>query len=78
VQDRVETELRAAIERHVAEAVKAEREECAKVCDREQRQFNHLDVNGRSRFVEYASVAGTCAAAIRARADNEGVSDAIS
>lgn len=45
VQDRVEAELRAAIERHVAEAVKAEREACALIADAwatyEQRKFGN-------------------------------------
>lgn len=65
VQDRVEAELRAAIEQHVAEEVAREREECAKACE---------DV-ATTRWDEYAasynSAVFDCAAAIRARAEKE-------
>jgi len=60
-QDRIECDLRATIEMYVAEAVKREREECAKACE---------DV-GTTRWDEYAasynSAVFDCAAAIRAR-----------
>ena len=45
----------------------AEREACAKLCDDEARMHEHLDRNGRSRHLDDAAVAKTCAAAIRAR-----------
>jgi len=45
----------------------AEREACAKVCEDEARMHEHLDRNGRSRHLDDAAVAETCAAAIRAR-----------
>jgi hypothetical protein len=48
-------------------AVKAEREACAKVCDSEAGLHERLDRNGRSRHIDDAAVAKTCAAAIRAR-----------
>ena len=47
----------------------AEREACAKVCDAEADQHEHLDRNGRSRHLDDATVARTCAAAIRARGE---------
>lgn len=43
-----------------------ERERCAKVCEVEARQHEHLDRNGRSRHLDDAAIAKTCAAAIRA------------
>lgn len=46
---------------------KAEREACAEVCDTEADQHASLDRNGRSRHLDDATVARTCAAAIRAR-----------
>ncbi len=56
-----------ATERFAALVAAAEREACAKVCDNESRMHEHLDRNGRSRHLDDAAVAGTCAAAIRAR-----------
>lgn len=45
----------------------AEREACAKLCDDEARMHEHLDRNGRSRHLDDAAGAKTCAATIRAR-----------
>jgi len=56
-----------AIERFAALVAAAEREACAKVCDDEARMHEHLDRNGRSRHLDDAEVAKTCAAAIRNR-----------
>jgi hypothetical protein len=60
-----------AIEHFFAKAyeagVAAEREACAHVCEAEARMHEHLDHNGRSRHLDDAAVARTCAAAIRAR-----------
>lgn len=50
---------------------KIEREACAKVCRREQRSYEHLDRNGRSRYLDYAEVAGVCAAVIESRGKND-------
>ena len=71
VQDRVEAELRAAIERHVAEVVKAEREVCLNACDSARlSQNSRFGLDGL--FVEVANTAiDACMEAIRARADNE-------
>jgi hypothetical protein len=44
-----------------------ERDACAKVCDSEAGMHERLDRNGRSRHIDDAAVAKTCAAAIRAR-----------
>lgn len=49
------------------EISKLEREECAKICTAEARMHESLDKNGRSRHIDDAEVARTCAAAIRAR-----------
>jgi hypothetical protein len=54
-------------ERFAALVAAAEREACAKVCDDEARMHEHLDRNGRSRHLDDAEVAKTCAAAIRER-----------
>jgi hypothetical protein len=43
-----------------------ERDACAKVCDSEAGMHERLDRNGRSRHIDDAAVAKTCAAAIRA------------
>lgn len=51
----------------LADGAAEEREACAMVCDAEARMHESLDVNGRSRHLEDAAVAKTCAAAIRAR-----------
>ena len=54
----------------LAELVRAnEREASARVCEAEARMHEHLDHNGRSRHVDDAAVASTCAAAIRARSN---------
>ena len=55
--------LRAAIEQHVAEAVKRERDECARVCD-DIRAYRPTTGAG-------GLIAEECAAAIRARAEKE-------
>lgn len=49
VQDKVETELRAAIEQHVAEAVKAEREELFDLVDRYAKNNADLKAAIRAR-----------------------------
>jgi len=71
VQDKVETELRAAIEQHVAEAVKAETERCIAACDSARlSQNSRFGFDGL--FVEVANTAiDACMEAIRARADHE-------
>ncbi len=56
-----------ALKRFAALIAAAQREECAKVCDEESRMHENLDRNGRSRHIDDAEVAKTCAAAIRAR-----------
>lgn len=63
VQDKVEAELRAAVEQHVAEAVARERDECARVCD-DIRAYRPTTGAG-------GLIAEECAAAIRARAEHE-------
>ena len=40
-------------------------DEAAETCDAEARQHEHLDRNGRSRHLDDAQVAKTCAANIR-------------
>ena len=55
--------LRAAIEQHVAEAVKRERDECARVCD-DIRAYRPTTGAG-------GLIAEECVAAIRARAEKE-------
>jgi hypothetical protein len=55
------------LERFAALVAAHEREACAKVCDNEARMHEHLDRNGRSRHIDDAEVAKTCAAAIRSR-----------
>jgi hypothetical protein len=57
------------MERFAAFVAAAEREACARVCDHEARMHEHLDRNGRSRHLDDAAVAETCAAAIRARGE---------
>jgi hypothetical protein len=47
--------------------VEYEREACANVCEEEARMHDSLDRNGRSRHIDDAAIAKTCAAAIRAR-----------
>lgn len=60
VQDKVEAGLRAAIEQHVAEAVKAETERCADAA--REWEDNYVIEDSAPRHVDDA---------IRARADNE-------
>ena len=62
---KIATELRAAIEQHVAEAVAREREECALICDAEGREWDSDAVVTLKNYAEH------CAAAIRARAEKE-------
>ena len=62
---KIATELRAAIEQHVAEAVAREREECALICDAEGREWDSDAVVTLKNYAEH------CAAAIRARAEHE-------
>ena len=57
------------LERFAALVAAAEREACAKACDTEADQHASLDRNGRSRHLDDATVARTCAAAIRARSE---------
>jgi len=63
---RIAIELHDAIEQHVAEAVKAEREACALICDAEGREWDSDAVVTLKNYAEH------CAAAIRARAEKEG------
>jgi len=62
---KIATELRAAVEQHVADAVAMEREECALICDAEGREWDSDAVVTLKNYAKH------CAAAIRARADNE-------
>jgi hypothetical protein len=55
------------LERFAAQVAAAEREACAHVCEAEARMHEHLDHNERSRHLDDAVVARTCAAAIRAQ-----------
>lgn len=65
-------DIRAAIDRHVAEEVAREREECARKCDAIEDQFNERE---RRTFPELktdaATGAGACGYAIRARAEKD-------
>lgn len=65
VVDERAMQLRAAITQHVAEAVKAEREECAKVCD------SVCSILANDYGVGFNQSAIDCAREIRARADSE-------
>ena len=62
-----DTELESVAHAAYEAGAAAEREACAKVCDTEADQHASLDRNGRSRHLDDATVARTCAAAIRAR-----------
>ncbi len=53
------------IERFARLVYNAALEEAANVCEIEARQHEHLDHNGRSRHLDDAFVAKTCAASIQ-------------
>ena len=65
IQRVIEAHSPAQMRVEIHKAISAEREACAKVCETEARMHDHLDHNGRSRHLDDAAVASTCAAAIR-------------
>lgn len=48
----------------VESVAKQIKKECVEICVQEARQWESLDKNGRSNYLEYAGVAQTCASAI--------------